>query len=167
MSSIPRSSHDTMLKMFLFPVVVISSILIFSSCDGDYYSYRKEIPDGNWPYGLILDFPFEINDTSHQFDLLIDVEHAVSFANSNLYVKIGTWFPNGEAKNDIVSFNLANRFGIWEGRCGSDHCVAEILLQKSVSFKDIGIYRIDLEQYSREEVVRGIKSLTLRLKQVK
>lgn len=156
-----------MVKLSLFPVVVISSILIFSSCDGDYYNYKREIPEENWPYGLVLDFPFEINDTSHQFDLLIDVEHAVSFANSNLYVKIDTWFPDGESKTNLVSFNLANRFGIWEGSCGSDYCVAEILLQKSVSFKDIGMYRIDIEQYSREEVVRGIKSITLRLKRLK
>ena len=141
--------------------------MLLHSCSSDYYSYENEVRNEVWSYDDIYTFPFEIEDTLTAFDLSIDVEHSTSFTNSNLYVKISTIFPNREKRTDVVSFNLANNFGIWEGDCNSKYCTAEILLQKSIVFDQPGKYQLDIEQYSREEKITGIKSMKLKLNKVK
>jgi gliding motility-associated lipoprotein GldH len=131
--------------------------------DNVYYKQSIDIEDAAWPYGKILDFEFEITDTSAYYDLVLDVKHDIDFTYENTYVKIKTLFPSGEEVTDQVSLQLADELDQWEGDCSGNSCTVSILLQNEVFFKEAGSYKLAIEQFNRVDPLEGIESMELKI----
>lgn len=145
---------------------LISSFLslILLAC-GPKYVINKTyyIADNEWTYADSLRFEFEIKDTLKLYDLIIELKHSTDFAYQNLYTQIHTTFPDGMHLNKPVSLEIANPAGEWQGKCNSKSCRIEIPIQQGAYFNQIGVYRIVLEQYMRENPVKGVQSVALKV----
>jgi len=126
-----------------------------------------DFEQGTWDYEQVAKFNFSIVDTTTVYDLILKIDHDAEFSNQNFYVKFYTKAPNLEMIEDVVSMELANQFGQWNGECGSENCSVEILLQGKTKFKSIGDYTIDIEQYNRVENLEGLNSIELKLFEAK
>jgi gliding motility-associated lipoprotein GldH len=139
-------------------------VFTFLSCSKDVYFQQKEvISNAMWSFDDPKTFSFEIKDTSSFFDLILDVKHATDFSYENLYVKIQTVFPDGRKTDDQVSLELADDFDQWQGKCNSNFCTVNIVLQSGVYFREVGKHTLEIEQFNRENPIEGIKEMTLKL----
>lgn len=133
-------------------------LLILTSCGPSYVYEETRIvtnPDG-WAYGEVMTFEFPVTDTSQLYDLHLLVEHDLDFGSQNTYVNIKTFFPNGQELEESVSLQLADKFGQWYGNCSGETCSLDIPIQQSAYFNETGNYRVEIEQYSRENPLAGI-----------
>jgi len=138
--------------------------LCLCSCDDRNVIFsEKKVIEKEWSYQDRLEFDFEIKDISGIYEMVAKVTHDIEFPNQNIYTKIYTTYPNGKAEDAVVSFELANEFGQWNGDCSSTECVAEILLKAKALFKVPGTYNLSLEQYTRNENLEGIQSIEFEL----
>jgi gliding motility-associated lipoprotein GldH len=131
--------------------------------DNVYYKQSITIEDAAWSYGEVLDFEFDIKDTSAYYDLVLDVKHDVDFVYENIYVKINTIFPSGSQVADEVSLQLADELDQWEGNCSGSWCTVSILLQNRVFFKEAGGHKLSIEQFNRLDPLIGIQSMELKI----
>jgi len=133
---------------------------LLQSC-GQSFIYEKDIslPEDTWVYENKLDFPFEITDTKALQNLYLDITHSSEFKTQNLYVKFHTKSPSGNIITDMVSLELAEKNGVWFGNCGGQWCDLRIPIQSGAYFTETGTYTLSVEQYTRKEALKGVKSI--------
>lgn len=151
--------------MHRLPILLISLAFLQSSCSGDRVIYEdvQEIENGQWVYGQKRDFNFSVTDTSLDYRLLLYLEFYTDYHWQNFYTEITTAFPGDSVKQNVLSLELASKTGQWYGDCNSQSCKLTIPLQEEVRFKKKGDYKISFDQYMRDEDVRGITAIGLKL----
>lgn len=149
-----------MLRLLFF----LSCLFLLASC-GPNYVYEKayELPNAQWTYADTLDFEFEIEDTSRIFNLWVTIDHSTSYSYQNLYTRVHTQFPGGERITELLSLELANSLGLWQGDCNSESCQIQIPIQEGAYFNAEGKYQITLEQFMRRDSLPGIKAVQFQL----
>ena len=152
-----------MSKNILFSLLVVLPIFLISC--GENYLFEKtyEIEKAEWRYNNTLDYAFEITDTTKVYNLLLEVGHSVEYAYQNCYFKIYTQFPSGEKTEQVLSIDLADGIGRWQGDCDSQSCSTLLDIQKQAFFNALGTHTITLEQYMRKDPLKGIESLAIKL----
>jgi len=152
-----------MSKNHLFSLVFILPIFLISC--GENYLFEKtyKIENGAWEYDNTLDYAFEITDTTKVYNLLLEVGHSLAYNYQNCYFKIYTQFPSGEKTAQLLSIDLADGIGRWQGDCGSKSCTILLDIQKQAFFNALGTHTITLEQYMRKNPLKGIESLAIKL----
>jgi len=138
--------------------------VLLSACGPNYiYEETHLLGEEGWAYADTLDFSFPITDTTALYNLYLELEHSTIYGSQNLYTKIYTRFPSGERKGQIISLELADKVGSWQGDCRGEKCSFLAPIQMNAFFSEPGEYVFTLEQYMRESPVAGIGSVSFKL----
>lgn len=146
--------------------IIIGTLLwlTFTSCgQGPVFGERQEISDAQWTLGDTIRFRTTLSDTAQWYDVFLNVHHLSDFTHQNLYVKAITVFPDGSAADQILSLQLADEFGVWEGKCSGKSCSAPVTLSEKVRIPQPGEYIFKFIQYSRQDTLNGISALELEI----
>ena len=145
--------------LFLIPFFLISC--------GDDYVFEKtyKIDKGEWNYDNTLAYTFEVTDTTKIYNLLLEIQHSIDYSYQNCYLKIYTQFPSGEKTDYLLSIDLADGIGRWQGKCSGESCTTLFDIAKQTSFKHLGKHTISLEQYMRKSPLSGVERLAIKLEE--
>ena len=141
--------------------LIIILPVLFISCGPNKLAEAKINVEDGWHDGEQLSINFNSTDSSQVYDLVLDVKHSTEYAFQNLYIKVTNDLPDGSGNERIVSLELADKKGKWEGKCSGKKCTAEIPLQERFYFPQVGDYTITVEPYMRTEVVEQLISVQL------
>lgn len=146
-------------------ILILCCVFILAACDREdvVYEHQTYLPDALWHYDDSVRFDFQMADTSSRYRLLLDIVHRDDYAWENFYMSITTRFPADSLQTDVVSFELANKAGIWYGSCRSGKCHLNIPLQERVRFPSPGDYALTFEQHMRVNPVEGVEGIGLKL----
>jgi gliding motility-associated lipoprotein GldH len=150
-------------------LVVFSSflLLIFAvACsEKETIAFEKtyELPKSEWAYADSLNFEFDIADTTKLYDIVLDIRHTTDFPFQNLYTNIALKFPKGERSQQVVNIDLADNTGKWHGEGTGDTRLYAVNIQTSAFFNQMGKHRYTLQQFMRTDILRGVKSISLKL----
>ncbi len=143
-----RSARGTLLLM-LFPLVVV---LFLPACDeSPFYERMDAMPDQVWRSEQVLVHEVEVLDTVRSYDFYLNIRIGADYEFSNMYLFIGTEFPDGRSVRDTVECILADRSGRWLGSGLGDMRDNRILFKPNVRFPNAGVYRFSLQQGMRME----------------
>jgi gliding motility-associated lipoprotein GldH len=139
-------------------------LILFISCEqNDIYRSEALFSDSEWFYADTKHFDFLAEDTTGRFDLIMDIRHSREFDWQNLYLRITTVFPGGNETKEVFPIDFADGSGKWYGRCRKNHCLLGVVLQENFRFEQNGIHTLHIEQYMRENPIRGISKIGLTL----
>ena len=157
----------SMSKQILFILLILSQLLLISC--GESYVFEKtyNLEKSEWKYDNTLDYTFEITDTTQVYNLLLEVSHSIDYSYQNCYLKIYTQFPSGEKTDYLLSVDLADGIGRWQGDCSGESCTTLFDIAKQTTFKELGKHTITLEQYMRKNPLKEIESLAIKLEEAK
>lgn len=122
---------------------------------------RTEIPNAEWTYANRPRFEFEVPDTMKLYNMKLRLTHTDAYAWENLYVKLHTFFPNGQQTEFMKSLSLTEVSGKWLGTGWGSSKTLEIPLIDSFYFTKPGPYALEVEQFMREDSLAGIESVGL------
>jgi gliding motility-associated lipoprotein GldH len=144
---------------------ILAASGIFLSCHPGKVHYQETVvfEEETWNYSDTAHFAFSIQDTLQRYNLYLDVEHRDDYPFQNLYVIIHSKTPKGEIIKDQHSLELQEKDGFWMGDCQGKSCELRFILREGLAFAEIGDYKISIEQYSREENLKGIQSMGIYL----
>ena len=139
--------------------------MLFISCDKEHFVFNKTevLPVEGWKYNDRVGFNVPVVDTNYIYNLILEVENEADYPYQNAYLKIWTKFPEGDTLSQALSLELFDNEGQPNGECSDELCKSIINMQDSVYFNQLGHYYFGFEQYGRQEVMTGLKSLTLKL----
>ena len=148
-------------------LLILFIVLAFIGC-GPTVVYEKEFDVGEeWSYSEEMPFEIAIDDTTMVYDLMFIIEHSSSYPNQNLYINISTQYPDNHIVTDQVSLQVANSRGEYNGSCSGNSCRLPIALQERFRFKQIGLHKIIINQYSRKDKLPEVYKGKLQLIQSK
>jgi gliding motility-associated lipoprotein GldH len=137
---------------------------VFSGCGNAYiFDETKTVNGDFWQYKDSLTYTVEVTDTAKRYDIIATVTHDAEYTNENVYVQIGTKFPDGKAQSDLISLELADKKGQWHGK-GSSTVALDIPLQQHARLNQKGKYRFSFKQFTRTDSLQGVKSVGLKLR---
>ena len=124
------------------------------------YSETKTL-QGSWSYQDSLVFETEIQDTNQLYDLYLQLEHSETYPFANLYCALNVHFPQGPARQELISLELADETGLWLGSCSKGNCLRSMMFLENAKFQQLGKYRLVFKQETRQDSLPEIRSLSL------
>lgn len=155
-------------KCFSISAFAIVLVLIFSSCDKkrvfeDYYTTDNSV----WHSDSIAEFQFDIQNTNENYNVLINVRNLESYSYSNLWFFVDIVAPDLTVLRDTVECQLALPNGKWVGKGTGGVYHSQFSYRLHVTFPEKGIYSVLLQQAMRDENLKGISDVGLRIEKSK
>ncbi len=129
------------------------AVLLLASCDGTvYYSEYADINEGGWKVSDSACFDVHVDDTTHFFDLLVEVRNNEEYPYSNLFLFVNTTFPDGSVSCDTMELPLADPSGVWLGKHSGRYVDSRYRLRgQPVRFPMMGSYHFAIAHGMRGE----------------
>jgi gliding motility-associated lipoprotein GldH len=126
------------------------------------------IPDHEWKAGFQPEISFDIADTTAFYNIFFVLRHTDAYGFNNIWVKATSLAPGDTASNtQRFDFLLANQ-DRWTGSAMDDIYEHRIMLYKQpVKFRRAGVYKVKFEQVMRENPLKHVLSVGLRVEKVK
>jgi len=146
----------------LFTILIVAILL--NSCDeGTLYDQSHEIPDLGWHKDSAAFFSMEIKDSIQPCNFYINVRNTDDYPFRNLYLFLTTNLPNNNTTRDTIELLLADASGKWIGKGFGVLRDNQIVIRKNLIFPLNGIYRFSIEQAMRQDYLKGIRDVGIRV----
>ena len=142
--------------------------LIFASCIKiDLFEKQATIPSQQWFYTNIPKFTFHIDDTTSLYNVYVVLRHTDLYQYNNIWLRIGLKTPKDSSNYQNVNVVLATDAKGWEGTGMDDiYEVRKSISAAPFSFKTSGDYTFSIQQIMRENPLKNILNVGLRVEKV-
>lgn len=150
-------------KFFMLLVILCYTL---SSCSDSWYdSYVST--GGNWDKNDPLKFEVSVTDTLQSSSIFINIRNRGNYPYSNLYLFVTTTAPTGNFITDTLQVQLAKPSGRWLGKGYGSLFSLQIPYRRNIRFPFTGIYTFTVEQGMRDDVLKGIEDIGLKIQQIR
>ncbi len=169
----PRRSKES--RMILKKKYWIKTCLLFfvamhfvSCVKIDLYEKDVAIPRQQWYYNNTPSFTFDITDTTSMYNLYIVLRHTDAFEYNNIWLRLGTKTPGDTTEYQNLNLSLATDANGWDGT-GTDDIfeVRKNITPGPVPFRRPGQYTFSIAQIMRENPLKHVLDIGLRIEKVK
>ncbi|NAS31692.1 gliding motility lipoprotein GldH [Flavobacteriaceae bacterium R38] len=146
--------------MFKKSFFLLSSIILFISCDskGVFSEYKSVAND--WKKNEKIEFSFPAPDTTKAYNMFINVRNDKTYEFSNLFLIVHMNFPDGKIISDTIEYEMAKPNGEWLGKGFTSLKESKLWYKENVTFPNSGTYNVQIEHAMRiNGRVEGIESL--------
>ncbi len=116
-----------------------------------------------WAYEDVMDFEFEVDDTSHYYQWFANLKISSDYPYSNIHLYLSTTAPDSSVRQEVVSIKLAEKNGKWLGQGVGRTISFQEAFPKRMQFDQRGIYGVKLKQYMRVDTLLQVKSAGIRI----
>lgn len=142
-------------------------LVLGSGCNsGTLYDRIESVDPTGWQVEDRVIFSVPVQDTVGMYNLYLQIRNESGYAYSNLWLFIDTYAPTGASLRDTLECKLANEMGKWYGRGVGNKFAVEMPYRTGVRFPYPGTYRIEVQQGMREEALKAIHDIGLRIEKV-
>ena len=139
-------------------------VLCFSSCDQNrIYEKNISIEKYIWSSSVVPQFTLDIKDTAALYNIYVNIRHADMYPFQNIWLLVGTQFPDSTKASRRIEVMLANDEGKWYGDGLGDIWDFRSLIQENAFFNKAGKYTFTIEQNMREDPLPGIMAVGIRV----
>lgn len=152
---------------FLFLLV---STCVISSCDTNrIYETNHDFEDRAWRANDVQTFEFRIDDPGKKYNLYYNVRNSLDYPYSRIFV---TYHLQDSLGNDLqTKLTMEDLFNQKTGAPFGSSSIGDIYdhrfpIQDSLEFKSPGTYKLKLEQFTRQDTLKGILAIGVRVEAV-
>jgi len=146
-------SISSLVFLFLFLVSCSQNEVFF-----EYHSFKKS----GWDRKDAVGFPVIIDNTTDLFDVSLEIRNNNDYPFSNLWLFVDFQTPGGSIRTDTINVELADVYGKWYGKGISIYSLA-IPYETGIRFPQIGIHTYTIRQGMRENPLKGISDIGLKV----
>jgi gliding motility-associated lipoprotein GldH len=153
-------------KYFLF----LLAVTLTESCTLKTGVFEKNvsIPNTEWQSSFKPEINFSIQDTSSLYDIYLVLRHSDAYKFDNLWIRATVTEPGTAAsKSGQYDLTLANNEKGWLGSAMDDIYETRVLIQPDTKFRKPGSYSMVIEQIMREDPLKHILNVGVRVERVK
>ena len=132
-----------------------------------FYDNVCDIKKGEWHKNQVVKFDVPVVDTIHGYNLFFEIRNNNEYPYSNLFLFVSTTSPNKAIKKDTIEITLADEKGKWLGNGLGGIRSNEAMFKRYIRFPVPGFYKVEITQGMRDDVLRGIIDLGLKIENVK
>lgn len=155
--------------MRTFFLVVLMGLLLLCCDSSRVFENYAEFKDKTWKVQEHATFDFLITDTATHYNIYYSVRNSLDYPYARLFVNYTLFDSAGNqlAKKLVSHYLFDQKTGKPEGRSGlGDVYDHQFPLLLTYSFKTPGRYRMELEQFNRQDTLSGILAVGIRVETV-
>ncbi|EEI90940.1 gliding motility-associated lipoprotein GldH [Sphingobacterium spiritivorum ATCC 33300] len=148
----------------LFYAFILLNVLGLAGCDANtVVDENTIITDKSWPYNVIPKVKAHITDKNAKYDVYLNLRHNGDYRYANIFVRIHETNPKGVSKKERRELKLAELDGRWTGNSAGSLYAHQALIHENYSFPDTGIYTFAIEQNMRENPLKDINDVGIKI----
>lgn len=153
----------------LLAAIFIGLISTFSACNepGTLVDQRTEIKKQTWFYTNKFKANVKVEDTSVPYNVYFILRHAAEYKYSNIFILMHQTSPDHQTKTIRYEFKLANPDGEWLGNGSGNLYSYRLALKTNYRFPVAGTYSFILEQNMRDNPLREVSDVGLKVEKAK
>lgn len=128
---------------------------------------NTEIPNQNWSYGKKVSYDVVIDDANTAYNLYLNVRVTASYRYSNLFVIISQTGSGLQNKGTRYEFKLASPTGEWLGKGSGSMYSYQMPFKTQYRFPAKGKYHFEIEQNMRDNPLKAVNDVGLRIEKAK
>ncbi|MDR1225707.1 MAG: gliding motility lipoprotein GldH [Prevotellaceae bacterium] len=150
-----------------FAFYAASLAVLFTACDRSViYNAYKPIPFTGWNKDSAAVFSVSITDSVSTHNVYINLRNNSSYPYCNIYLFVKAISPAGDVAGDTVEYMLTDAYGRWYGKGFSKVIDNRLAFRKFVRFPSKGMYRFEIKQGMRNDILPEISDVGLRIERV-
>lgn len=149
-------------------LIILICIAVASCAHLDVYEKTVALPGQTWYYNNKLSFTFTITDTSGAYNIFIVLRHTDAYQYNNIWLNLTSGGPGNFSQSQNLDITLATDADGWEGN-GMDDIfeVRKAITRGPIPFKKAGSYTFQISQIMRENPLKYILNVGLRIEKVR
>ncbi|MFN2394618.1 MAG: gliding motility lipoprotein GldH [Bacteroidales bacterium] len=149
--------------ILIIPVGILFFLLLWACSSDVVFEKNKSIDTDGWYFEDVVSFSNSFNDTTQLYDIFLNVRNNNEYSYRNFIVFFETEFPDGRIFRDTIETILADRAGNWTGKGFGNIKTNSFHFRRDVWFPVEGEYLFRIEQAMREEYLKGITDIGIRI----
>lgn len=148
-------------------ITLVTFLLLTNCSDAPFFHEFYTIPSEEWKITNIPEFQINVAEKQRTYRLILQVRNTTDYAYSNIFFFLNIAYPGREQRRDTIECMLADRYGNWLGKGIGRIKESSFLIKQSLVLPDTGTYVIALEQAMRDETLKGITDIGIRIEYAK
>lgn len=145
-------------------IVVLTMLLGIVACgEPDVYNSYVALPNKGWGEDSLAVFRVNIDDVNKAYDMTFQIRNESNYKYANLWLFVDVISPDGELQRDTVECMLANNDGSWRGAGWGSLYALQCPYRLNTRFTKKGEYTFRIAHGMRDDDIRGIHSLGLKI----
>ncbi|MGV3763496.1 gliding motility lipoprotein GldH [Parapedobacter sp.] len=153
-------------RLTVWQLVFILGMLVISCTDTALLDKNVAIADNTWYYDSQPQLTAHIVDTNRRYDIYLNLRHTPDYRYSNIFLLVHQSGPGMQDTTERFELHLAEPDGRWLGRSTGSMYAHQKLIKENIHFADTGLYHFTIEQNMRENPLREIADVGLRIEPV-
>jgi gliding motility-associated lipoprotein GldH len=144
-------------------------MLLFAGC-GDSKSIidkNTEIDNHDWTYLSKIRFDVKIDDSNIPYNLYANLRVTADYKYSNMFVLVTQVTPDKQTKTSRYEFTLADKDGQWLGEGSGSLYSYQLPFLTGYKFPVKGVYTFYIEQNMRDNPLREVSDVGLRVEKAR
>ena len=151
------------INTFRIFIIILFTVLFAGCADNAVIDINKEISKNNWSYIKKVSIPVKIDDVNTSYNIYMNLRHTAEYKYSNIFVLIHQVNPGGKKATERKEFQLAYPDGEWLGSGSGNLYTYQLIFREKYKFPFPGTYIFELEQNMRDNPLREIRDVGLRV----
>lgn len=163
-----ESRMTTGIKNRKYSILLFVIALLIMSCDTDReFEEWSDLPASGWHKDSISTFQIDITDTLSEYNIILGLRNDNIYPYQNIWLFVKSVAPAGQSATDTFQIELATSAGKWHGSGWGSLYTTLNYYKPEVRFAQSGIYQISIQQGMRQNELKGIRSVGLRIENSK
>lgn len=124
---------------------------------------NRSVTDHNWTYLNKFKYDVKIDNEKNPYNLYINLRVTADYKYSNLFLLIGQTGPDKKSSVHRFELTLANKDGEWLGEGSGNLYSYQVPFLTQYKFPAKGIYHFYIEQNMRDNPLREVSDVGLRV----
>ncbi len=150
----------------ILQITIITAFLFstFISCDKTrVYELNTPINNERWHKDSIYSFIFNVDDTLTTHNILVNIRNTGNYRYRNLLIYVNLYMPDNHTIIDTLNCILADKKGKWYGKGWGSIWSSTIPYKTNIRFPEKGKYSISLNHAMRDETLKAITDIGIRI----
>lgn len=153
-----------------FIIILISMFCLAACTNNDIFFQYKKIPSVGWNKDSVMIFDFTVSESSVPYNIYVNIRNTSEYPYQNFWLFIKKSVASLDStfvvvQTDTVECYLADERGKWLGSGAGAIYEMPLLIENDIHFEQKE-YRYELTQGMRNDILRGITDIGLRVEKV-
>lgn len=124
---------------------------------------NQTINNRNWSYINKVRIPVSIDDATASYNIFINLRHTGDYKYSNIFLRVHSQGNGGKVNTERIEFKLAYPDGQWLGKGSGNMYSYQLPFKENYRFAGKGKYLFEIEQNMRDNPLKEITDVGLRI----
>lgn len=139
------------------------SVFLSGCLDNAVIDINKSIASRRWSYINKVSIPVKIEDAEKRYNVYMNLRHTAEYRYSNIFVLVHQVEPGGKRIKERKEFQLAYPDGEWLGSGSGNLFSYQLIFRENYKFPKAGNYVFEFEQNMRDNPLKEIHDVGLRV----